>query len=187
MKLAVDTNIFVDAEGVNGPAQALSARKLIADLPVGGTVVPIQVMGELFNVLTRKGQFSPQKAVSVVAELRAIFRTADTTSAGMVAALELAEQHGLNIWDAIILSVSASAGCRLLLSEDMQHGFEWRGVTIINPSFHSRILCCCGHWPADNAADIMRPASPFVTSARIFVMERRRRLRLPVSMRMSRG
>lgn len=57
MKLAVDTNIFVDAEGVNGPAQALSARKLIADLPVGGTVVPIQVMGELFNVLTRRGQF----------------------------------------------------------------------------------------------------------------------------------
>jgi predicted nucleic acid-binding protein len=42
---------------VNGPAQALSARKLIADLPVGGTVVPIQVMGELFNVLTRRGQF----------------------------------------------------------------------------------------------------------------------------------
>jgi predicted nucleic acid-binding protein len=61
----------------------------------------------------------------------------------MVAALELAEQHGLNIWDAIILSVSASAGCRLLLSEDMQHGFEWRGVTIINsflPQPHPLLL-----------------------------------------------
>ncbi|MDP3895975.1 MAG: PIN domain-containing protein [Mesorhizobium sp.] len=133
MKLAVDTNIFVYAEGVNGPVEAASARKLIADLPVNDTVVPVQVLGELFNVLTRKGQFSPQKAAAVVTDWSAAFRTVDTSSAQLLAGLELAEQHRLNIWDAIILSVSASAGCRLLLSEDMQNGFEWRGVTVVDP------------------------------------------------------
>ena len=133
MRLAVDTNIFVYAEGVNGPTQAVSARKLIADLPVGDTIVPVQVLGELFNVLTRKGQFSPQRAAAAVTGLTTAFRTADTSSAQLTAALELAERHGLNIWDAIILAVSECAGCRILLSEDMQHGFEWRGITVINP------------------------------------------------------
>lgn len=133
MRLAVDTNIFVYAEGVNGPAQAVSARKLIADLPVGDTIVPVQVLGELFNVLTRKGQFSSRKAAIAVTGLSTAFGTVDTSSAQLATALELAERHGLSIWDAIILVVSDSAGCRILLSEDMQHGFEWRGVTVINP------------------------------------------------------
>ncbi|HZC22176.1 MAG TPA: VapC toxin family PIN domain ribonuclease, partial [Candidatus Binatia bacterium] len=36
-------------------------------------------------------------------------------------------------WDAIILSAAAEAGCRLLLSEDLQAGFTWNGVTVANP------------------------------------------------------
>ena len=133
MRLAIDTNIFVYAHGVNGPDQSVSARKLIADLPVGETVVPIQVLGELFNVLMRKGRFSHRDAAKAVSDLSNAFRTADTSAAELAAGLELAVEHKLNIWDAIILAVSASAGCRLLLSEDMHHGFEWRGVTVINP------------------------------------------------------
>jgi hypothetical protein len=39
----------------------------------------------------------------------------------------------LAIWDAIILAAASEAGCRVLLSEDMQEGFTWGGVTIINP------------------------------------------------------
>jgi predicted nucleic acid-binding protein len=32
-----------------------------------------------------------------------------------------------------MLAVAAQAGCRVLLSEDMQHGFTWRGATIRDP------------------------------------------------------
>ncbi len=39
----------------------------------------------------------------------------------------------LGIWDAVILSAAADARCRLLLSEDLQDGFTWRGVTVVNP------------------------------------------------------
>ena len=37
------------------------------------------------------------------------------------------------IWDALILSVAADQKCRMLLSEDFQQGFTWRGVTVLNP------------------------------------------------------
>ncbi len=51
----------------------------------------------------------------------------------MTAALNLASVHRLQIWDAVILSAAASAGCRVLLSEDLQDGFTWNGVTVVNP------------------------------------------------------
>ena len=33
----------------------------------------------------------------------------------------------------MILSAAAQSGCRLLLSEDLQEGFTWAGVTVVNP------------------------------------------------------
>lgn len=51
----------------------------------------------------------------------------------MLNATDLATDHNLRIWDAVVLSASAEAGCRLLLSEDLQEGFTWRGVTVTNP------------------------------------------------------
>ena len=32
-----------------------------------------------------------------------------------------------------MLNVAAEAGARLVLTEDMQPGFSWRGVRIVNP------------------------------------------------------
>jgi len=37
------------------------------------------------------------------------------------------------MWDALILAVAAENHCRLLLSEDFNAGFTWRGVTMVNP------------------------------------------------------
>lgn len=59
----------------------------------------------------------------------------------------LAAGHGLQIWEAIILAVSAEARCRLLLSEDMQDGFTWRGLTVVNPfaeHLHPQLLPLLG-------------------------------------------
>ena len=36
-------------------------------------------------------------------------------------------------WDALVLNVSAEGGARLLLTEDLHHGFSWRGVRVVNP------------------------------------------------------
>ena len=64
---------------------------------------------------------------------RDAFRLAPTSEAAIIAAADLAADHRLGIWDSLMLAVAAEEGCRLLLSEDMQDGFEWRGVTIVNP------------------------------------------------------
>jgi len=51
----------------------------------------------------------------------------------MINATDLASDHGLTIWDSVVLSASVEAECRLLLSEDLQEGFTWHGVTLTNP------------------------------------------------------
>ena len=43
------------------------------------------------------------------------------------------EASQIAVWDAMILAVASEAGCSLLLSEDYNEGFAWRGVTVVNP------------------------------------------------------
>ena len=57
----------------------------------------------------------------------------DQSVASFRKALDLVSRHGFQVWDAVILAASAEAGAAVLLSEDMQHGFIWDGVTIVNP------------------------------------------------------
>jgi predicted nucleic acid-binding protein len=64
---------------------------------------------------------------------RDTFPIVETSPEVMLAAADLATDHQLGIWDAVILSAASQAGCRLLLSEDLQKGFTWAGVTVVDP------------------------------------------------------
>ena len=61
------------------------------------------------------------------------YPTADTTRSALIAAADLAATHRLGIWDSIMIAVAAENGCQLLLSEDLQDGFIWSGLTVANP------------------------------------------------------
>ncbi len=56
-----------------------------------------------------------------------------TDAAVLEAGFALAARHNLQTFDAIILAAAARGGCGILYSEDMQDGFEWNGVRVINP------------------------------------------------------
>jgi len=58
---------------------------------------------------------------------------ADTTWTALQSAMDLTVDHQISMWDALIMSVAAENKCRLLISEDFQNGFTWRGVTVVNP------------------------------------------------------
>lgn len=133
MRVALDTNVLAYAEGVNGVEKRDSSLVLIRSLPQETTVIPIQVLGELFNVLTRKAGRSRADAREAILGWRDTFSVVGTTPEVMLAATDLATDHQFSIWDAVILSAASQAGCRLLLSEDLQDGFTSGGVTVVNP------------------------------------------------------
>jgi predicted nucleic acid-binding protein len=133
MRLALDTNILAYAEGVNGAPMKKAALQLLEKLPEGATLLPVQTLGELFSLLVRKAGRTATQARAAILAWRDAFPLIETSPAVILAAADLATDHQLNIWDAVILSSAAEAGCRLLLSEDLHPGFTWRGVTVANP------------------------------------------------------
>jgi predicted nucleic acid-binding protein len=138
VRVALDTNVLAYAEGVNGPSMKNLALELVDRLPQSSVVLPVQTLGELFQVLVRKAGRSPASARSAILSWRDAFALFETSAGAMLAAADLAVNHQLGIWDAVILSAAADADCHLLLSEDMQDGFIWQGVTIANPFGRSR-------------------------------------------------
>jgi len=137
MNVAVDTNVLAYAEAVNGAKNRDAAVALLQALPPESTLVPVQALGELFTILVRKAGKSRADAAAAVLSWGDAFPLIETSNDVLLAATDLANAHQLSLWDAVMLSAAADARCRLLLSEDLQEGFTWRGVTVTNP-FASR-------------------------------------------------
>ena len=133
MKIALDTNVLAYAEGANGAAMRDKTLEMLRRLPKGSVVLPVQTLGELFNVLVRKAKWRHVLARAAVLSWCDAYPLIETSAAVIVSATDLASVHGFSIWGSVVLSASAEAGCRLLLSEDLQDGFTWRGVTVANP------------------------------------------------------
>ena len=138
MRVALDTNVLVYAEGVNGPDRRRVALSALKDIESEDLVIPAQALAELFAVLTRKARLPAGQARAAVMSWLDACEVIETGASTLVDAMELVASHQLSPWDAVILAAAASADCRLLLSEDMQAGFTWRGVTIRNP-FESEV------------------------------------------------
>ena len=132
VKFALDTNVIVYAEGVDDTVRQASALQILSGVPRDLLFISVQVVGELFNVLTKR-QVPRLQALERALYWKRTLSVVDTTQVLMDASLELANEHRLRIWDAIMLAAASEARCEFLLSEDFQEGFVWRGVTIINP------------------------------------------------------
>jgi predicted nucleic acid-binding protein len=133
VRVGLDTNILAYAEGVNGSIMKRAALELVQKLPEDAGLLPVQALGELYHVLVRKAGRTRAKARAAILSWRDAFPVIETSDEVMLAAADLATSHQFVIWDAVILSAAAEAGCRLLLSEDLQQGFTWKGTTVTNP------------------------------------------------------
>jgi len=133
MRIAFDTNILAYAEGLGDVQRCGVARHWVERLDVSQVVIPAQTLGELYRVLTGKANRTAAQAREAVLNWSDAFKVADSTWVAFQSALDLTVDHHLPIWDALILAVTADNHCRLLLSEDFQNGFTWRGVTVVNP------------------------------------------------------
>jgi predicted nucleic acid-binding protein len=133
MIYALDTNLLVYAEGIGDEKRCQASRGLVERLPPGQCVMPAQVLGELHRTLTRVGGRSADDAAQCVLDWSDVYEVADSTWRSFKSAFDLCSVHKISLWDALILSVSAEAGARVLLSEDFHHGFSWNGVTLVNP------------------------------------------------------
>ena len=137
MRLALDTNVLVYAEDLNlAPSDVHKHRlavRLMGRMADESIVLARQTLAELHRVLVRKARLTPSEASMRVSLWALKADLVDTNEAVFEAALILASDHSVPIFDAIILAAAVEARCDLLLSEDFHDGFAWRGVVVTNP------------------------------------------------------
>ena len=128
MRAFLDTNILVYAQ--QSGTKATISRDLINQ---GGTV-SAQVLNELANVLRKKQGISWRDIELVFDDIgNALDPALPLTAKISRAALALARDDGFAFYDALIVAAAVEAGCDTLYSEDMQHGRDVGGLTIVNP------------------------------------------------------
>ena len=129
----VDTNVLVYADDRSAGVKRDRARELIRGaFRDGRASLSTQVLTEYFAVATRKLGLSPATArrrVEIYAALNVLRPSVDD----VLAAIDLHRLHELSIWDAMIVRSARASGCRVLYSEDLQHGRAIDGLRIVNP------------------------------------------------------
>lgn len=123
-----DTNVLVyiasgDAEKADRAEEAVAA----------GGAISVQVLNELANVARRKMHLSWPETRALLTTLQELLTVHSLTLETHDTGIKLAERYGLSIYDAMIAASALHAGCKTLLSEDMQHGMTLEGLRIANP------------------------------------------------------
>jgi predicted nucleic acid-binding protein len=95
----------------------------------------VQVLQEFYVQAThvRRPDALPHDIAARLIQKWLRFRIQETTLAVLQSALALKDRYQISYWDAAILAAAKSARCQQLLSEDLNHGQDYGGITVINP------------------------------------------------------
>lgn len=132
----LDTNLFVYAFDQESPDKQARANALIkVALEERAGRISFQVIQEFMNVATRKFKTPLSSSdcekylYTVLAPLCEVFPGIDLYVRG----LDFMERWRLSFYDALIVAAALQAECRILYSEDLQHGLKIQDLTIRNP------------------------------------------------------
>lgn len=129
--IAFDSNVVLYLLSAE-EAKAETAARLLSQKGV----VSVQVLNEVSNVMRRKWQMAWEEIDDFLQALMPVCIIRPLTLSVHRLGLDLARRHHFSIYDAMIVAAAIDSGCRVLYSEDMQHGFTVESLQIINP-FHA--------------------------------------------------
>ena len=135
MSIFFDTNILVYAVDAGDPERRdIAIDRFSRAVKEDAIVLSTQVLQEFYNITTRmlKPPLSAREAASQVAQL-CVFDVVHSTPEGVLNAIELAQKHRLQWWDALILEAALRANADVLVSEDGQHGQRFGKLVVENP------------------------------------------------------
>ena len=129
----VDTNVLLYAASNAAPDQPKRqvARGVLRQPEIGFSA---QFLQEFYaSALSKKNlQMTHDAAIAVLQSLAA-FPVWPLSRELVLEAIDARQRFGISYWDAAIVSAARALGCRELYTEDMTHGRELEGTTIINP------------------------------------------------------
>ena len=130
----LDTNILIYSISTT-PADAEKRERAIALLDRENGALSVQVLQEFYVQATRPTRHKPLSRESAcgLIENWSRFAVQEINLHILTEALAICGKHRFSYWDSAIIAAARALGCRELYTEDLSHGREIEGVTIINP------------------------------------------------------
>jgi predicted nucleic acid-binding protein len=128
----VDTNVLVYLFDHGEPGKRAIAKEIFRQYQ--RIWLSTQVLQEFFVVVTRKLErpLAPDRALQSVQHLLA-YPTAVVTPALVIAGIRRSIDSQLSLWDALIVETALSEGAGLLITEDLQDGWQIGAMRVWNP------------------------------------------------------
>jgi len=129
----VDTNVFIYAVDQGDLKKQLAAQAWRAWLwETNRGRISFQVLQEFYvNAIKKQpsAQVEIRKEISNLMAWRPIALDASIITRGW----KIEDRYGISFRDSLIVAAARVAGCRYLLTEDLQRGQELDGVMVVNP------------------------------------------------------
>jgi predicted nucleic acid-binding protein len=138
----LDTNIFVYTFDETAPVRQAKAREVVEmALTTHLGVVSYQVVQEFLNVAVQKFAvpLSPADARAYLELVLAPMWHVSPSTPLYLKALEVRERSGYGFYDSLIMASALAAGCRTLYSQDLQAGWQYEGLTVVDPFCDDRV------------------------------------------------
>jgi predicted nucleic acid-binding protein len=136
VKSFLDTNIIVYAFGQSFPEKAKIARRLVTDGAADKqAIISYQVVQEFINVALRGFRLAIVRSDLESFVLTALFpmMAISSSPALVIEALRLQGTNQLSWYDALIVAAALQGSCKILYSEDLQHGRRFGELAVENP------------------------------------------------------
>lgn len=132
-RVFIDTNILVYAFLENDKIRHDASVKLMSDIIGSEVFVSIQVMSEIYAALSKNG-VGHEAVAKYISELDEKMNIQPICFDTVKKCLSLKMKYSYSYWDSLILASSLESGCKVVYSEDMQHGqVIEQTLTIMNP------------------------------------------------------
>ena len=131
-KTFIDSNVWVYLFSDDKNPKAKIVGEFLDDNDITSVfVTSCQVVNEVCNVLKRHGLVE-EKIRAVIESITNICLIQDISKEVCLLASTLRERFSLSFWDSVIVATAKTAGCSLLVSEDMHDGLTVDKLRIKN-------------------------------------------------------
>jgi predicted nucleic acid-binding protein len=130
-RVFLDTNIIIYLYSETEP---LKRKKAIKCIDTDEVWISTQVINESINVFRRKFTLNTNQIKEILSELLAEFYVAIISDKTIYSALDISNHYGYSYFDSLMLASGLEMQCKIIYSEDLQHGQYINNLlTIINP------------------------------------------------------
>lgn len=133
-KIFIDTNIFIYLFDISSPTkQKISKDIIYRFLNQNNYLINTHVVGEIFNILVKKGYTNFEDAQRFVINLFKCKNIAIIEKNTVIKAIDIKKRFGLQFWDSLIISSALENDCTIFYTEDMQDELVIDGMSLHNP------------------------------------------------------